>query len=296
MKIIDLHTHSACSDGSMKPRELVRHAKEAGLTAIALSDHDCVSGVGEAVDEGLKIGIEVIPAVELSAISDTETHILGYFIDINNKKLLERLEYAKQVRYEREVETCEKLNAAGFPVTMEEVEAVADSDILCRAHFAKIMVQKGYVASVKEAFDKYLDNGRVAYSGKQAFTDTEAVELINGAGGLAFCAHLHLTRKPLPVLEEFLSRLKDAGLAGVEGYYTYYTPEMERDYRALAAKLGLIISGGTDFHGSFKPQIAVGKGLGSLEIPYSVLENLKKLHMERYGYIYAFKEQREKLI
>jgi predicted metal-dependent phosphoesterase TrpH len=280
----------------MTPRELVRHAKEAGLSAIALSDHDSVSGVEEAVDEGNKIGIKVIPAVELSAVSDTETHILGYFIDIYNKKLLEKLEYAKQVRYEREVETCAKLNAAGFALTMEEAEALAESDILCRAHFAKLMVQKGYVGSVKEAFDKYLNNGKIAYSGKQALTDSEAVELINQAGGLAFCAHLHLTRKTLPELEQFLIRLKAIGLSGVEGYYTDYTPEMQREYQALASKLGLIISGGTDFHGAFKPHIAIGKGLGNLEIPYSVLENMKILHSERGVYKKAFKEQKKGLI
>ncbi len=295
MKTIDLHTHSTCSDGSMTPRELVRHAKSAGLAALSLTDHDSIAGVVDAMDEGNKIGVEVIPAVELSAKSETETHILGYFIDINNKELNEKLEYAKQVRREREVETCEKLVAAGFHVTMEEAYEVAGGDILCRAHFARIMVNKGYVGSVKEAFDKYLDNGRAAYSGKQAFTDAEAVGLINGAGGIAFCAHLHLTRKPLPELEEFLAGLKAAGLAGVEGYYTYYTPEMERDYRAIAAKSGLLVSGGTDFHGEFKPQIAIGKGLGNLAIPYSVVERMKEYHTERYGYKNAFKEQRKKL-
>ena len=281
MKLIDLHTHTVCSDGSMTARELVRHAKESGLSAVAVSDHDSVSGVADALDEGERVGIEVIPAVELSAQSQTETHILGYFIDINNKELLDALAYAKTVRIERQEEICRKLNGLGFALTMDEVRKLAGSDILCRAHFARLMVQKGYVGSVKQAFDEYLANGRPAFSGREALTDTQAVKLINGAGGMAFCAHLHLTRKPPEELEAFLLRLKSQGLAGVEGYYTEYTPQMQEEYRRLAQKLGLCISGGTDFHGAFKPHISIGKGLGNMAIPYSVLENMKKAHAER---------------
>ena len=259
----------------MTPTELVRHAKAEGISAIALSDHDSLSGVAEAVAEGEKIGIEVIPAIELSAESDTETHILGYFIDINNEVLLEKLKYVRQVRIEREEEICGKLRDLGFDVTMHEVEEIAETDVLCRAHFAKIMVKKGYCETVKEAFDKYLANGRPAYSGRQALTDEECVELINQAGGKAFVAHLHLTRKPHDELKAFLTRLKAKGLCGVEGYYTEYTPEMQTEYQALAEELGLAISGGTDFHGAFKPHISIGRGLGNMTIPYSVLEGIQ---------------------
>lgn len=274
-KLIDLHTHSIYSDGSMTPTQLVHHAKSEGLCAVALSDHDSLSGVAEALAEGERIGIEVIPAIELSAESDTETHILGYFIDINNTALLEKLKYVRQVRIEREEEICEKLRALGFDVTMHEVEEIAETDVLCRAHFAKIMVKKGYCESVKEAFDKYLANGRPAYSGRQALTDEECVELINRAGGKAFVAHLHLTRKPKDELRAFLVRLKEKGLCGIEGYYTEYTPEMQAEYQSLAKELGLEISGGTDFHGSFKPHISIGRGLGGMTIPYSVLKKIK---------------------
>jgi len=154
-KYIDLHTHSIYSDGSMTPAELVRHAKDEGLSAIALSDHDSIGGVAEAVEEGKRIGIEVIPAIELSAEAETETHILGYYIDINNQALLDKLEYVRQVRREREEEICEKLRGLGFDVSMEEVEELAETDVLCRAHFAKLMVAKGYVESVKQASRNY---------------------------------------------------------------------------------------------------------------------------------------------
>ncbi len=283
MKTIDLHTHTVCSDGSMTARELVRHAKESGLSAVAVSDHDSVDGVADALDEGKRIGIEVIPAIELSAQSNTETHILGYFIDTENPALREKLRYARTVRDERQNEICQKLNGLGFAVSMDEVRELAGSDILCRAHFARLMVKKGYVGSVKQAFDEYLANGRPAFSGREALTDAEAVRLINGAGGMAFCAHLHLTRKTGAELEEFLLRLKAEGLAGVEGYYTEYTPQMQEEYQSLAARLGLCISGGTDFHGAFKPHISIGKGLGNMAIPYSVLENMKKAYAERKG-------------
>ena len=280
-KYIDLHTHSVKSDGSMEPEDVVREAKKAGLAAIALSDHDNVEGVARAMAEGEKIGVEVVPAIELSAVSKTETHILGYYIDINNKNLLETLDNVKAVRERRQEDTCEKLRELGFDVTMEEARELAGSTILCRAHFARLMVNKNQVGSVKEAFDKYLSNGRPAYSSIQALSDVEAVELIKNAGGLSFVAHLNQTRRDDDDLREFLSGLKEKGLDGVEGYYTEYTEDMHRRYMALAKELGLQISGGTDFHGAMKPHISIGRGLGELRIPYSVLENIKSYRAKK---------------
>lgn len=284
MKTIDLHTHSLCSDGAQTPTDVVRTAKAADLAAIALSDHDCISGVQEAVDAGNALGVEVIPAVELSAQSDTELHILGYFIDITNKKLQDTMAYALQVRDQRQEETCRKLNEQGFHITMEEARAEANGNpVLCRAHFAQIMVRKGYAESVKDAFNRYLSVGCYAYSNRQALTAQEAVSLIREAGGIAVAAHLHLIKKPDDELREYLRSLIPYGLDGVEGYYTDYTPDMEQRYRAIAKELGLVISGGTDYHGANKPHISIGKGKGNLEIPYSVLEGLRARHREIFG-------------
>ena len=284
MKRIDLHTHSLCSDGAQTPADVVRTAKEAGLSAIALSDHDCISGVQEAIDTGKLLGVEVIPAVELSAQSDTELHILGYFVDIHNKKLQDTMAYALQVRDERQEETCRKLNEQGFSITMEEARAEAHGNpVLCRAHFAQIMVRKGYAESVKDAFNRFLSVGCYAYSNRQALTGPEAVSLIREAGGIAVAAHLHLIKKPDDELRQYLKELIPYGLDGVEGYYTDYTPDMELRYQAMAKELGLVISGGTDYHGANKPHIAIGKGKGNLEIPYSVLESLQKRHQEIFG-------------
>lgn len=275
-KYIDLHTHSLMSDGSMTPAEVVREAKKAGLAAIALSDHDTVDGVREAMAEGERIGVEVVPAIEFSVQSETETHILGYYIDIENPKLLDTLEKVVETRRFRNRETCRKLNELGFDITLAEAEAIAPNDFIGRAHFARLLMDKGYTKSVSEGFKLYLENGKYAYCGKQTLTDEEAIRLIKECGGVAFVAHLHLTKKSDDELREFLVRLKACGLDGIEGYYTDYTPEMQAKYHALAAELGLILSGGTDFHARMKPHISIGTGLGKLKIPYSLLENIKQ--------------------
>lgn len=275
-KYIDLHTHTTCSDGSMTPDELVLHAKNSGLSAVAVSDHDTCDGVEDAVKAGEKYGIEVIPAIELSAKSDTETHILGYFIDPQAPALKSAVDYIRQVRTQRIGETCEMLEKFNIHVTLDEVKEKAKGGILCRAHLAKIMTEKGYSTSPKDAFNTWLNVGCPAYSESQALTDTEAIELINKSGGDAYLAHLHLTKKSHDELDKFVCRLVSEGLCGIEGYYTDYTPQMAEEYRSLAEKYGLKISGGTDFHGSFKPHISIGIGLGNMRIPYSVLENMKK--------------------
>ena len=271
MHYIDLHTHSDCSDGSMTPEEVVRAAAEAGLSAIALSDHDTVTGVDRAVAEGARIGVEVVPAIELSAESETETHVLGYYIDTGSPALLSKLDEIRLVRERRESEMCENLCRLGLPVTMEEVRAAAGKNVVCRIHIARVMIARGYVGSVREAFDRYLSAGRPAFSHTQALSDADAVRLIKDAGGLAFVAHLNQTRRDMDSLYSFLSRLRSVGLDGVEGFYTEYTPEMERDYQALARELGLMISGGSDFHGANKTV-----KLGELRVPYRILEIIKE--------------------
>ena len=284
MKWIDLHTHSLKSDGAQTPADVVRTAHAAGLSAMALSDHDNIDGVREAMAEGEKLGIEVIPAVELSAQVDTELHILGYFIDLENKKLKEAMAYSLVVRDQRQEETCRKLNEQGFQITMDELREEAHGNpVLCRAHFAQIMVRKGYAESVQDCFKKYLSVGCYAYSNKQALLPHEAVSLIHEAGGIAVAAHLHLIKMEDAPLKHFLADLIPHGLDGVEGYYTDYTPEMEVRYRGIAKELGLVLSGGTDYHGANKPHISIGRGRGGLEIPYSVLEGLKARHKEIYG-------------
>lgn len=275
-KYIDLHTHSLKSDGSMTPTEVVAEAKKAGLAAIALSDHDTIDGVREAIDAGKKLGVEVIPAIEMSVQSKTETHILGYFIDIENPDLLRMLKEVVDLRIERNHVTCQRLNELGFDITLEEVRALAPNNFVGRAHFARVMMDKGYISSVKEGFDKYMSVGKYAYCEKQRLTAREAIELISKCGGISFLAHPHLTKLPDDELKAFLAELKSYGLCGLEGYYTDYTPEMQEKYQSMAKEMGLMISGGTDFHAAMKPHISIGTGLGNMKIPYSVIENMKE--------------------
>lgn len=281
MELIDLHTHSNKSDGSMTPTELVAHAAARGLKAIALSDHDTTEGIDEALEAGKKYGVEVVPAIEFSVASDTETHILGFYIDYKSDLMKSVLESIFRVRRERIENTCKKLRALGFDVTMEEALKIAPTGIIGRAHFARIMMDKGYISSVREGFDKYLANGRPAYDGTQYLTAKQAVELINDLDGVSFVAHPHLIRLSDPDLRAFLKELKTYGLSGIEGYYNEYTPEMQTYFQSLASELGLAVSGGSDFHAKMKPHIEIGIGQGNMEIPYSVLENIKKLVAEK---------------
>lgn len=274
-KYIDLHTHSLKSDGSMTPAEVVREAKRAGLAAIALSDHDTIDGIEEAMAEGEKIGVEVVPAIEFSVLSETETHILGYFIDYENPELKQMLKEVVDLRIERNHVTCARLNELGFDITLEEVRALAPNNFVGRAHFVRVLMDKGYTKTVKEGFDKYMSVGKYAYCEQQRLSAKDAIELIEKCGGLSFLAHPHLTKLPDDELREFLVELKGYGLSGLEGYYTDYTPEMQEKYQSMAKELGLMISGGTDFHAKMKPHISIGIGTGNMKIPYSVLENIK---------------------
>lgn len=260
----------------MTPREVIRHAKESGLSAVSLTDHDCVDGVREAMAEGEKVGIEVVPGIEFSAKSETETHILGYYIDIGDEQMLRNLEEVKRVRTERTAETSKLLKKLGFDISVDEVMKIAPGGIVGRAHYARIMTEKGYTSSVKEAFDLYLANGRPAYCNRQYLSPEDVVGIIKHAGGLSFAAHLHLMKRTDEDLYNFIAHLKEVGLDGIEGYYTEYTPEMQDKFQSMAKELGLLISGGTDFHAKMKPHISIGTGLGNLRIPYSVLENIKK--------------------
>lgn len=277
-KYIDLHTHSVYSDGTMTPKELVQHAKNAGLSAISLTDHDCIDGVNEAITEGNKIGLEVVPGIEFSVQSETETHILGYYVDIKSPALQSVIPEILRVRRERGLQTEENLKKQGFDVSYEEALKLAPGGLVGRAHFARIMVEKGYSSSVKEAFDLYLSSGKKGFSSHQYLTDEEAIRVINESGGFSFVAHLHLIRLSDNELFEYLKKLKNAGLDGIEGYYTEYTPEMQKKYMEMAKELNLSISGGTDFHAKSKPHIEIGTGLGNLKIPYSVLEEIKSLN------------------
>ncbi len=274
-RTVDFHTHSTCSDGTLTPAELVNHAKKCGLSAFALTDHDSVDGIKEAKEEAEKIGMEFISGIEFSAAENTETHVIGLFIDPENEDLLKTIEKLKGSRKRRMEEVCEKLRGLGFDITHDEALNLAGGNFVGRAHIAKLMVEKGYCETVRECFDKYIGLGKPAYAEKNELSAIEAVKSIRAAGGLAYLAHLNQTGYNTQQLEKLLLKLKEAGLNGIEGYYPEYTAEHIAEYRGLAERLSLSLSGGSDFHGSMKPHISMGTGKGDLSIPYYVLENMK---------------------
>lgn len=276
-RFIDLHTHSVESDGSMLPSELVRHAKESGLAAVALTDHDTVDGIGDALEEGKRIGFEVVPGVEVSLDFDTEMHMLGYFFEqsyLNIEPLLKRLRMNREKRNPKMVE---KLNQLGFDITIDEVIAEARGRVVARPHIASAMLKKGYVKSVGEAFDKYISNGKPAYVKRDTLTPEEGIKAIRDAGGIPVLAHPIYLGLSLKKLDKLLERLVRAGLKGIEAYYVDNSGDDTGNLLRLAIKHNIIPTGGSDFHGKFKPDISIGKGRGNLMVPYESLERLKEL-------------------
>ena len=274
---VDFHTHSTCSDGTLTPTELVDEAQKQGLTAFALTDHDAVDGIAEAQAEAARIGMEFIPGIEFSAADTIETHVIGLFIDPQNEVLQATIAKLKASRRRRMEDVCRKLTALGLPVSYDEAQALAGGGFVGRAHIAKVMVQKGFCPDVKSCFTQYIGVGKPAYSEKHELTAGEAVRAIKAAGGLAFLAHLNQTGLALPELETLLTDLKREGLDGIEGYYTEYTPQQTADYRLLAEKLSLALSGGSDYHAAMKPHVGLGTGTGNLTVPYFLLDHFKEM-------------------
>jgi predicted metal-dependent phosphoesterase TrpH len=278
MEIIDLHVHTTASDGSLTPREVVRRAKALGLKAIAVTDHDTVAGVEEALEEGILCGLEVIPGIEISVdVTKGTCHLLGYFIDYKDKDLLKRLLFIQRAREERNLKMLQKLKALGIDLTLEEVKAQAKDGQICRPHFALAMIKKGYVSSVDEAFERFLKKGGPAYVEKFRLSPEEAIRMILLSKGIPVLAHPFTLELEKEEFETFLKELKQHGLKGIEAYYPDHTLEQTEFYERLGKKYGLLITGGTDFHGPPREEIELGKGRGNLSIPYELLLKLKEV-------------------
>lgn len=280
---IDLHIHTTESDGSLTPSQVVRYAKEKGLKAIAITDHDTIHGNEEAIKEGISAGVEVIPGVEISVdYSPGTMHMLGYFITTEDPILNEKLTLLQDSRADRNPKIIEKLNKLGLSLTYDEVVQVSGGGQVGRPHIAQILMKKGYTKSIKEAFDKYLGKGAPAYLDKFRLSAVEAITMITDAGGIPVLAHpftLHL--KSSDELDALLKKLVNQGLQGLEVYYSEHDERKTSSYRLLAKRYNLAITGGSDFHGKNMKGIDLGTGRGNLKIPYTVLENLKTIWEEK---------------
>ena len=271
-RIIDLHVHSTESDGTLTPEDLVAEAKKAELAAFALTDHDTCQGVGKAMPLAASAGIELIPGTDYHG---KEVHIVGLYIDIENEQLLKKTAEYRKCRSERNALMVEALQKEGLSITMEELVAENPDCVITRANIARFLYEHGQIKSVREAFDRYIGDHCKCYVGRLKVASTDAVRLIKEAGGTAILAHPLLYGLSNTNLQKMIDELKPAGLDGLEAIYSTYTTGEEQQMKRLARENGLLISGGSDFHGSNKPDIALGKGRGHLYIPYSVLETIK---------------------
>jgi predicted metal-dependent phosphoesterase TrpH len=247
--VLDLHSHTTASDGALRPAELIRAARAAGVTTLAVTDHDTLEGLREAVDEGDRVGVEVLTGVEISTTASTgaAVHVLGYLFRAEDPELRATLTRVLRGRADRNEAMAARLAELGMPVALEEVRALADGTV-GRPHFARAMVIAGYVSSVDVAFSRWLGDGKPACVDRAALTPAEAVRAIQRAGGVAVLAHpLSHRRSPEHALRE-LEAARDAGFDGVEVYYRNHTPGEVRMLRSFAAQLGLIGTGGSDMH------------------------------------------------
>ncbi len=284
MNYIDLHVHSTASDGSYPPAEVVRQAKAGGLAAIALTDHDTVDGLAEAVAAGEHLGVEVIPGVEISARCPGGTmHILGLFVDYHNGLLDQRLAVLKQARVDRNPQIIAKLNALNIPITMARVEEISGGGQVGRPHIARALMEAGYVRSIQEAFDTFLRLGGKAYVSKFRFPPDQALAMIREAKGIPVLAHpFTLNLGSAFALKNRITELKDLGLAGLEVFYSEHSPEQEALYLKLARELNLLVTGGSDYHGQNKPEITLGSFASQSKLTYSLVEALKAWRGQAY--------------
>ena len=275
--MIDLHTHTTASDGSYSPTELVGLAEGLNLQALAVTDHDTVAGLAEAVEAARQSRLELINGVELACRVGVGTlHMLGYFIDPDDGALGELLGQMVESRRERNPQIVAKLNELGYEISMAEVRAQASGPIVSRLHIGLVMFEKGYVDNVNEAFSRFLGDDGLAYVKRVEPEPGEVIELIHGAGGLAVVAHpVHLRCGDEQELTKKLKEFAELGLDGVEVWYPEHTAEMTERLWRISQRLDLAAVGGSDFHGSAKEHIKLGTGRGGLNIPLEILDRLK---------------------
>ena len=308
MLAVDLHVHSNRSDGSFTPTQLVDYACEKGLAAFALTDHDTIDGLEEAEryadmlrrdragdaageegqnaapwakrlinDSGAAVP-EVIPGIEFSTeYQGHDIHVLGLYIDYHNSAFVQKLRDFVDSRTLRNRKMCRLLTEAGLPVAYEALLAEFPDAVITRAHYAKYMLNHGYVKSMSDAFDRYIGDHCPCFVPREKVSPVDAVKLILSAGGIPILAHpvlYHMSDEDLDTLTVLLA---EAGLVALEAIYSTYTAFDERKMRALARKYNLLVSGGSDFHGANKPGLDLGTGYGSLYVPYSVLRDIKEV-------------------
>ena len=270
---IDLHVHSTASDGKLTPEELVDYSIEKGLAGFALTDHDTTDGIAAAQRAAKRKGIEFIPGVEISSIWEPgQLHVLGYFIQPENPVLRNALSMMQKARNERNPQMIKLLNELGFMITLDDVKSMTSGSVIGRPHIAHALLKAGYIQDYREAFEKYISPGMPAYIPKERMEPAEAVRIIKSAGGIPVIAHPKFWGYNGIELEKKIEELKEIGFEGIEAIYSDHTEEEIEYFTCLGKKLGLIITGGSDFH-FFSEK---GPDLGCVNVPYECLTILKE--------------------
>lgn len=273
--LVDLHVHSNFSDGTLTPSELVEYAAAKGLRAFALTDHDTVAGLPEALAAAGK-RIEVVSGIEFSTeYQGKDIHIVGLDFDPADPFFAGQLTRFQDSRSLRNEKMIARMRADGVDISARQLREAYGEPVLTRAHFARYLMEQGYVARMEDAFLKFIGEGCKYYVPREKVTPVQAVRLIRRAGGIPVLAHPLLYHLTEAQMEELLTALKKAGLIGIEVLYSTHSKMEEQLVRALAKRHGLLPSGGSDFHGNNKPSIDLGSGRGNLRIPYAVLKNLR---------------------
>jgi 3',5'-nucleoside bisphosphate phosphatase len=274
--VIDLHSHSTASDGSDSPRQLIDLARRQGLSALAVTDHDTVEGLAEARAAAAAAGVRLVQGCELSCeVGEATMHLLVYFLDDGPGPLQDRLAGLQAARSERNGHIVDALCAHGLDVTLEEILEEAGGGSIGRPHVAGVLLAKGYVSSIQEAFDVWLAKGKPAYVERDRLLPAEAIDLAHASGAVAVLAHPTSLGFDPGALDHFVAGLAGDGLDGMECEYGRYSPDLRSSLRSLAARLSLAVTGGSDYHGRYKPDISLGTGLGDLNVTDDLLEALE---------------------
>jgi len=278
---IDLHIHTTASDGTLTPAETLTLASELQLGAIAITDHDTLDGVKNALHLGIPPSVQFLAGIEISTTPPPlfncpgSFHILGYGFDLENSALNQTLYRLQEARKNRNPLIIERLNKLGINLSLEEVRQFAGAGQLGRPHIARLMIQKGFARSINAAFDNYLAKGKPAYVDKFRIDASQAITLIRDAGGIPVLAHPFLLEtETSQILEALVVALKDMGLMGLEVYYPQNPSTHTAQYISLAQQHRLLMTGGTDFNGTLKPDIQMGSGKGDFFVPYELYEAL----------------------
>lgn len=276
--LVDLHIHSNRSDGALAPSDVVELAAARGLRAVALTDHDTIAGTGEALEAGLAFGVEVIAGTEISLRWGGATfHLLGYGMRPEAPPLREALDFLAESRRARNPRMAARLRDLGVDVTWEEILAEAGDSLVGRPHFARVLLRKGVVSSIQEAFDRFLGRAAPAYVDKQRLAPAEACDVIARSGGVAVLAHPGLVERDYPGrLPAVLDEMLRLGMQGIEAFHSRHSPEQTASYLDFARRHGLVVTGGSDFHRTEEGSPDLGSGYGDLRVPYSCAVRLKR--------------------